>query len=165
MKKLLFVLCVALCTGSFSFAQSGGKLESNFHLGLDLQTKYVWRGMEMMTSDAAPVVFPQINYQNGGLYVYVMGGSSINGKYSEVDMGVSYTYKWLTIGLNDYYYPTVDSPFDQYFNFKNAETGHWLELLNRTDYIDDEMYKSLSSDCASIRVMLISSINTTKSNR
>ena len=127
MKKLLFLLCVAFSTGSFSFAQSSGKQESKFHLGLDLQTKYVWRGMEMMTSDAAPVVFPQINYQNGGLYVYVMGGSSINGKYSEVDMGVSYTYKWLTIGLNDYYYPTVDSPFDQYFNFKNTETGHWLE--------------------------------------
>lgn len=106
----------------------GAKLkESNFHLGVDLQTKYIWRGMEMMTSESAPVVFPQINYQYKGLYAYVMGGYAINGKYSEVDLGVSYTYKWLTVALNDYYYPTITTPEDQYFNFKSHETGHWFE--------------------------------------
>ena len=42
------------------------------------------------------------------------------------------------------------------------ETGYWLELLYKTDYIDDQTYKSLDSVCASIRVMLISSINTAK---
>lgn len=101
--------------------------ESPFHLGIDLQTKYIWRGMEMMTEDAAPVVFPQINYQNKGLYVYVMGATALNGKYSEVDLGISYTYKWLTVGLNNYYYPTTTTPYDQYFNFKSKETGHWFE--------------------------------------
>ncbi|MBQ7671172.1 MAG: four helix bundle protein [Clostridia bacterium] len=44
------------------------------------------------------------------------------------------------------------------------ETGYWLELLYRTDYIDEQTYKTLDNACASIRVMLISSINTTKSN-
>ena len=103
------------------------KKESKFHIGVDMQTKYVWRGMEMMTEDAAPVVFPQINYQSKGLYAYVMGGYAINGKYSEVDLGVSYTHKWLTVGINDYYYPTTTTPKDKYFNFKSHETGHWLE--------------------------------------
>lgn len=42
------------------------------------------------------------------------------------------------------------------------ETGYWLELLYKTDYIDEQMYKSLDSACASIRVMLISSVNTSK---
>lgn len=107
----------------------GAKLkESNFHLGLDLQTKYIWRGMEMMTSDAAPVLFPGINYSNKGFYAYVLGGYAFNGKYAEVDLGLSYTYKWITIGLNDYYYPTTNEPKDQYFYFKNRETGHWFEV-------------------------------------
>lgn len=44
------------------------------------------------------------------------------------------------------------------------ETGYWLELLYKTDYIDEQTYKSLDSACASIRVMLISSINTLKAN-
>lgn len=42
------------------------------------------------------------------------------------------------------------------------ETGYWLELLYKTDYIDEVQYKQLESDCASIRVMLIASINTAK---
>ncbi|MBO4573240.1 MAG: four helix bundle protein [Clostridia bacterium] len=42
------------------------------------------------------------------------------------------------------------------------ETGYWLELLHNTDYIDDNSYKALETACTSIRVMLISSINTAK---
>jgi four helix bundle protein len=44
------------------------------------------------------------------------------------------------------------------------ETGYWLELLFRTDYLTEEEFKALDSACASIRVMLISSINTAKQN-
>ena len=42
------------------------------------------------------------------------------------------------------------------------ETGYWLELLFRTDYIDEETYRSLDSACAGLRVMLVSSIRTAK---
>ena len=44
------------------------------------------------------------------------------------------------------------------------ETGYWLELLYKTNYITEAEYKLLDSPCASIRVMLISSINTAKEN-
>ena len=36
-----------------------------------------------------------------------------------------------------------------------SETGYWLELLFRTKYIDEQTFKTLSSKCTSIRVMLI----------
>ena len=42
------------------------------------------------------------------------------------------------------------------------ETGYWLELLFKTDYITQEQYKTLDAACTSIRVMLISSVNTAK---
>ena len=129
MKKTLLVLVIWCFVGAVAGAQEEGKKASDFHLGLDLQTKYIWRGMEMMVEDAAPVVFPQLSYQKGGLYAYAMGGYSINGKYAEVDLGASYTYKFLTVGLNDYYYPTIDSAQDDYFNFKSKITGHWLEAV------------------------------------
>ena len=103
--------------------------ESKFHLGVDLQTKYIWRGMEMMSENSAPVVFPSVNYSNKGFYAYILGGYALNGKYSEVDFGASYSFWWLTIGLNDYYYPTTTSPDDRFFNFKTGETGHWLEAV------------------------------------
>ena len=47
---------------------------------------------------------------------------------------------------------------------ESNETGYWLELLFKTDYIDEFTYKSLNSMCTAIRVMLISSINTAKQN-
>ncbi len=43
-----------------------------------------------------------------------------------------------------------------------SETGYWLELLYRTNYIDEETYHNLSSQCTTIRVMLISSCKTVK---
>ncbi len=44
------------------------------------------------------------------------------------------------------------------------ETGYWLELLYKTNYIGEEQYNFLESKCKSIRAMLVSSINTAKSN-
>jgi len=43
-----------------------------------------------------------------------------------------------------------------------SETGYWLELLFRTDYIDEQTYRSLNEQCTSIRVMLIASCKTVK---
>ena len=44
------------------------------------------------------------------------------------------------------------------------ETGYWLELLHETGYVDDAAFNSLDAACSSLRVMLISSINTAKAN-
>ena len=45
-----------------------------------------------------------------------------------------------------------------------SETGYWLELLHRTNYIDDAQFKSLSDKCTTIRVMLVASCRTAKEN-
>lgn len=45
------------------------------------------------------------------------------------------------------------------------ETGYWLELLYKTEYISEEEYKCLDANCTSIRTMLIASINTAKNNQ
>lgn len=43
-----------------------------------------------------------------------------------------------------------------------SETGYWLELLYRTNYIDESTYKTLNDQCTSIRVMLVASCRTAK---
>ena len=45
-----------------------------------------------------------------------------------------------------------------------SETRFWLTLLQRTGYVDEATYKSLSNKCTSLRVMLISSCRTAKEN-
>ena len=44
------------------------------------------------------------------------------------------------------------------------ETEYWLELFVKTNLIVEENYKQLKNDCGKIRKLLISSINTAKSN-
>ena len=45
------------------------------------------------------------------------------------------------------------------------ETGYWLELLYKTQYISEEQYISLESKCKSLRAILVASINTAKENK
>ena len=106
----------------------GAKLkESPVHLDIYLQTKYVWRGIEMIVEKVSPVIFPSVNFQWEGLFIYAMGGYSLNGNYSELDLGISYTWKGLSIGLNDYFYPENYSAYDKYFT-GGKESKHWLEV-------------------------------------
>mgnify|MGYP002518942559 CR=1 FL=1 len=44
------------------------------------------------------------------------------------------------------------------------ETGKWLEMLLKTDYIDELKYKSINKICSTIRILLIASIKTAKQN-
>ena len=43
-----------------------------------------------------------------------------------------------------------------------SETGYWLELLYRTNDIDESTYKTLCDQCTAIRVMLVASCRTAK---
>ncbi|MBR5949445.1 MAG: four helix bundle protein [Clostridia bacterium] len=43
-----------------------------------------------------------------------------------------------------------------------SETGYWLELLYRTNYIDQQRFDDLTEKCTAIRVMLIASCRTAK---
>ena len=45
-----------------------------------------------------------------------------------------------------------------------SETGYWLELLYKTNYIGEEQYNFLETKCKALRAMLVSSINTAKNN-
>ena len=47
---------------------------------------------------------------------------------------------------------------------ETAETEYWLRLLTMSEYITEEMWQSLLTDCLEIKRILIASINTTKNN-
>jgi four helix bundle protein len=44
------------------------------------------------------------------------------------------------------------------------ETEYWINLLYKTEYIDEKMFQSILNDCSELVGMLVSSIKTTKSN-
>ena len=45
------------------------------------------------------------------------------------------------------------------------ETGYWLELLYKTNYINKDQFNSLETKCKSLRAILVASINTAKENK
>ena len=45
-----------------------------------------------------------------------------------------------------------------------SETGKWLEMLHKTNHIDDATYKRINKTCSTIRILLIASIKTAKGN-
>ncbi|MDO4607813.1 MAG: four helix bundle protein [Clostridia bacterium] len=45
-----------------------------------------------------------------------------------------------------------------------SETGYWLELLHNTNYLNDNDFKVLNDKCTTLRVMLVASCRTAKSN-
>ena len=44
------------------------------------------------------------------------------------------------------------------------ETSKWLEMLWKSDYIDEARYKTLDRKCSTIRFLLVKSITTAKKN-
>jgi four helix bundle protein len=45
-----------------------------------------------------------------------------------------------------------------------SETIYWLKLLNRTNYLDDNMFESLKTDCDELIRITVASIKTAKKN-
>jgi len=45
------------------------------------------------------------------------------------------------------------------------ETSKWLEMLCKSDYIDNQRYKTLDRKCSTIRFLLVKSITTAKNNQ
>lgn len=47
---------------------------------------------------------------------------------------------------------------------ESAETEYWLHILEKSDYLDENMASSMLNDCLEIKRILIASINTAKDN-
>jgi four helix bundle protein len=45
------------------------------------------------------------------------------------------------------------------------ETSYWLSILKDTQYIEEQIYLSMNSDCSELIKMLVSSIKTAKNNK
>lgn len=93
----------------------------------------------------------------------------LKGKHESVisnQIGRSGTSIGANIREAKYAHGTADFISKMQIALKEAnETGYWLELLYKTDYISSEQYSILESKCKSIRAMLVSSINTAKANQ
>lgn len=123
MKKLwlLFTAVFALLTLSTTqlWAQEEDK-ESNFSVGADVYSNYVWRGSKL---GKGPSFQPSVKFITGGLTLGVWGAFDAAG-YTEADPYISYSFPFgLSLGLTDYYLPGLEA-----FDFSKSTGSHALEL-------------------------------------
>jgi hypothetical protein len=122
-KLSLFIVCILSLKAFESRAQANEG--SPWYVSCELSSKYVWRGLEYGKS---PTLFPSINYESGSFLAALSGAYAFDGSHQEVDVGLSYTIKeMVTLGLNDYYFPSAVGQNDSYFRFCHSDTGHNVE--------------------------------------
>lgn len=122
---LSVILLTLLCTSPLQADTIPQKnANSPFDVSLEISTKYMWRAIEYGN---APTGFAIINFEHQGFSAYAEGVYAFNGSHQEVDLGIAYTWRWLNVGVNDYYYPSAVGEKDKYFKLASRETGHYLE--------------------------------------
>lgn len=120
-QRLFFTGIVVLMIIITNQLQAQGEAKnSNFSVGADFYTNYVWRGTKFSTG---PCVQPSVKYVNGGLTFGVWGSFDSKG-YAEADPYISYTLPFgLSLGLTDYYYPGLPL-----FETSDTAGSHALEI-------------------------------------
>jgi len=111
------------------------------NFGADIMSRYIWRGYDLGNS---PAIQPNLYFSWEGLNIGAWGSYAFAshhimiddttvidmGNYSEMDLYISYTYKWFTLMFFDYFTMNGLNPNDgnRYFDFNNSTTGHTFEI-------------------------------------
>jgi hypothetical protein len=115
MKRILLFACMLLiCT--LAMAQNPPeKKKLPFDLGVDLMSRYVWRGQCL---DKNPNIQPWFVYApKFGLKVGAWGSYSVGGDFAEVDL----------FAATDYFIMNESWANNHFFNYNKTTTGHLLE--------------------------------------
>lgn len=124
MKKRITLVVIALILFSL-ISQAQEKKKLPFEFGVDLMSRYVWRGQCL---NKAPNIQPYFMYApNFGLKAGAWGSYSVTGDYAEVDVFLSYGIKGISFTATDYFTMNESAPKNNYFDCKNETTGHLVE--------------------------------------
>lgn len=102
------------------------KKNGNFDLSVDLVSRYIWRGLQYCDK---PSIQPYMAYTNKAenFSVGAWGSYSNSTNYGEVDLFMSYSGKYFTLSVWDYFLMNETIPNNKYFNYDNKTTGHSYE--------------------------------------
>ena len=132
MRKLLFISFFFLINIPFVFGsniqKSSKKTKMTVNSGLDIMSRYIWRGMEF--GGSSPSVQPSMGFNYNNLEVNVWGAFSTGGinPFQEVDLsvGLNMVNRLFTIKLTDYFFP-IEWHKENYFDYSKKSTRHILE--------------------------------------
>jgi hypothetical protein len=114
----LLVILLIITTNQLRAQDEGS--DSNFNVGADIYSNYIWRGSKYGTG---PAIQPSVTFSSGGLTVGVWGSFDARG-YAEADPYISYSFPFgFSLGLTDYYYPGLPV-----FDVSKTDGSHAFEI-------------------------------------
>ncbi|MDR0814246.1 MAG: hypothetical protein LBN37_00675 [Bacteroidales bacterium] len=117
MKKIfLFILAAML------LMPANSRAETDFSVGADLVSSYVWRG----AFSAGASFQPTVSFTAGNFTIGSWGSMEFIGFQKEVDLFATFAIGNFTIGLTDYWWEGEGA--QNYFQFKKDASSHWLEV-------------------------------------
>lgn len=125
-KVTVFFCFIILFTGIASFAQE--EKESPFNTGVDLMSRYVWRGADYGRS---PSIQPKCEFKKGGFIIGSWGAFSTNlPGNQEVDVYLSYTFfkEKISVYFTDYFVADEAQNNYNYFEYNDTLTAHVYEI-------------------------------------
>ena len=100
------------------------KIGSDFSVSTTITNKHMWRALP---SGDAPCIEPIITWTKGNLAVSAWGCYAVNDSYREIDLYATYDWKYVQVGIYDYYCPEVDAQTNDFTELKNTDTQHFFE--------------------------------------
>lgn len=125
LKRRSFYILISLFFFSFNLFSQESKNISDFSIGSDFISRYVWRGTNY---GGSPSIQPALEYSKGSLAIGVWGAYKTNTSgVQEADLYVSYSIAdMLSVTITDYFFPGDISSYN-YFDWDSNTTGHILE--------------------------------------
>lgn len=121
-KSLFFTLFVF---GLLSMTQAQ---ERSLNSGADFMSRYVWRGLQL--GGSSPSIQPSLEFTAGSFTAGTWGAFSVSNNLTvqETDLYLSYSIKEMfSVTLTDYFLPDESLARNNYFEWKEDNTGHLLE--------------------------------------
>jgi len=121
---IVFLNIVLVVSG---YAQQSQESDPGLSSGLDLTSRYVWRGLTLSPGIA---VQPFMEISGKGLTFGAWGSKTLHPyEWQEIDIYLSYDWSYFRISLFDYFFFNDQSPSTHFFNYRQNETIHVLEAI------------------------------------
>lgn len=132
MRKIsIITILFTLLLAPMSYVKAQEKDGLKPELGCDIVSSYIWRGSAVYSALGdqnvlAPSFQPGFSLNFKGLELGTWGSVDFTGTYKELDLYLSYSLKGFTLAFTDYYWAS-DWITDNFFEFNNDSTSHYLE--------------------------------------
>jgi hypothetical protein len=104
--------------------QDTANAKVTFSGGVDLMSRYVWRGLEFEDS---PSIQPLLEADYKGFKLGAWGAYKFTGQgFQETDLYITKSWKYFTLAVWDYY-SFSDTKAGDFFNYEKESTSHMLE--------------------------------------